>query len=61
MQNAYEAYSACTGSCSCPLSPSFAQNSTVYTCRTVASSAMPAQLTLQVRTHHYAACTCTKS
>ena len=50
VQNAYETQTPCTGSgCACPATIGFAQNSTVYTCYTVASSAMPAQLTLQAK------------
>lgn len=49
VQNAYETQTPCSGSsCTCPTTVGFAQNSTVYSCYTVASSAMPAQLTLQV-------------
>ena len=49
VQNAYETQTPCSGSsCTCPSTVGFAQNSTVYSCYSVASSAMPAQLTLQV-------------
>ena len=49
VQNAYETQTPCSGSiCACPTTRGYAQNSTVFACYSVASSAMPAQLTLQV-------------